>query len=176
MKHVLVTSHRAGKSRMESSRYMRTVCIPKCCTDKVSTTEFQEHSISPASGQGRLRAQKKSDSQSWKRSILKEIEHILLCYVYIFSSSICAGDPGLLPPQNEVVSSGLYVSAPPPLPSKCTVTSQTFFPGVRNLPSSYQVLHMANLIILTYGLYFNISPFDGKAFLCSYLIALPLSY
>lgn len=114
MKHVLVTSHRAGKSRMESSRYMRTVCIPKCCTDKVSTTEFQEHSISPASGQGRLRAQKKSDSQSWKRSILKEIEHILLCYVYIFSSSICAGDPGLLPPQNEVVSSGLYVSAPPP--------------------------------------------------------------
>lgn len=122
MKHVLVTSHRAGKSRMESSRYMRTVCIPKCCTDKVSTTEFQEHSISPASGQGRLRAQKKSDSQSWKRSILKEIEHILLCYVYIFSSSICAGDPGLLPPQNEVVSSGLYVSAPPP-PSRANALS-----------------------------------------------------
>lgn len=150
MKHLLVTSHRAGKSRMESSRYMRTVCIPKCCTDKVSTTEFQEHSFSPASGQGRLRAQKKNDSQSWKGSILKEIEHILLCYVSIFSSSICASEIQASFPHKMRLF--LVVCMFQPL-SKCTVTSQTFFPGVRNLPS-YQVLHMANLTILTYGLYF----------------------
>ena len=151
MKHVLVTSHRAGKSRMESSRYVRTVFIPKCCTDKVSTTEFQEHTFSPASGQGRLRAQKKNDSQSWKRNILKEIEHILLCYVFIFSSSICASEIQASFPHKMRLFLVVCTFRPP---SKCTVASQTFFPGVRNLPSSSLLLYMANLIILTYGLYF----------------------